>query len=69
MKPDFVIIGLVFSALATASGSHARDFPVLEGPYMGQTPPGMTAEVFAPGIVSTEAWEVEGVFAPGMDEF
>ncbi len=69
MKSAFAFIGLVFSALATTSGSHARDFPVLEGPYMGQTPPGMTAAVFAPGIVSTEAWELEGVFAPGMHEF
>lgn len=36
---------------------------------MGQTPPGMTAEPFAPGIVSKEGWELEGVFAPGMKEF
>ncbi len=25
----------------------------LRGPYLGQTPPGMTPEIFAPGIVST----------------
>ena len=29
------------------------DFPVLKGPYLGQTPPGMKAEIFAPGIIST----------------
>jgi hypothetical protein len=69
MKSGFAFIGLVFLALATISASHGRDFPVLKGPYMGQTPPGMTAEAFAPGIVSTEAWEIEGVFAPGMREF
>lgn len=45
------------------------DFPPLEGPYMGQKPPGMIAEPFAPGIVSTEGWELEGVFAPDMKEF
>jgi hypothetical protein len=28
-------------------------FPKLSGPYLGQKPPGSTAEVFAPGIVST----------------
>jgi hypothetical protein len=44
-------------------------FPPLEGPYMGQKPPGMTAEPFAPGIISKEGWELEGVFAPGMKEF
>ena len=36
---------------------------------MGQTPPGMIAETFAPGIISREGWEVEGVFAPDMKEF
>jgi hypothetical protein len=45
------------------------DFPLMEGPYMGQKPPGMVAEPFAPGIISKEGWELEGVFAPGMKEF
>ncbi len=45
------------------------DFPLLAGPYMGQKPPGMVAEPFAPGIISKEGWELEGVFAPGMKEF
>ena len=45
------------------------EFPVLDGPYMGQSTPGMTAEPFAPGIISREGWELEGVFAPGMNEF
>ncbi|MCU0461358.1 MAG: hypothetical protein MUF36_05000 [Bacteroidales bacterium] len=29
------------------------DFPVLSGPYLGQTPPGSAPKVFASGIVST----------------
>lgn len=45
------------------------NFPVIKGPYLGQKPPGLTPEIFAPGIVSTEHWELEGVFAPGMKEF
>lgn len=45
------------------------NFPLIEGPYMGQEPPGMIAEPFAPGIISKEGWEIEGVFAPGMKEF
>lgn len=44
-------------------------FPVIKGPYMGQKPPGLVAQPFAPGIISKEGWEVEGVFAPGMKEF
>jgi hypothetical protein len=30
------------------------DFPVLKGPYLGQEPPGMTPEVFGPGIISVD---------------
>lgn len=56
--------------LIISSKSYSRDaLPVLEGPYLGQNPPGMMAEPFAPGIISTEGWELEGVFAPGMKEF
>ena len=44
-------------------------FPELSGPYMGQTPPGNIAEPFAPGIISGRGWQVQGTFAPGMQEF
>lgn len=54
---------------APHSNESQFNFPPLEGPYMGQKPPGMVAEPFAPGIISTEGWEVEGVFAPGLNEF
>lgn len=30
--------------------TRTSDFPVLKGPYLGQNPPGMKAEVFDPGI-------------------
>lgn len=69
MNPSFAVIGLTFSALLLSTASYSEVFPVLEGPYMGQTPPGMVAEPFAPGIISKEGWELEGVFAPGMKEF
>ena len=42
---------------------------VLEGPYLGQKPPGLTPEPFAPGIVTTKGLEDGGVFSPDMDEF
>jgi hypothetical protein len=38
------------------------DFPVLSGPYLGQLPPGLTPEIFAPGIVCTEKNEGYLVF-------
>ena len=47
-----------------------EDFPVLKGPYLGQKPPGMTPEVFAIGIVSTEDnHEFSCTFSPDGREF
>jgi len=43
---------LVFSI--SQAQKKVSDFPVLKGSYFGQKPPGMTPEVFAPGILSTE---------------
>ena len=37
--------------------------------YLGQKPPGLTPERFAPGVVSTAAIEINGVFAPDFREF
>ena len=43
---------LVFcSSVCFAQG---KEFPHLEGSYLGQKPPGMNPEIFAPGFVSTE---------------
>lgn len=65
-------------------GSHQTAFPMtgvravtwlsnlnkpVKGPYLGQTPPGSTPEVFAPGIVSTEHFSYGGTFAPDMKAF
>jgi hypothetical protein len=38
-------------------------------PYLGQPVPGLTPALFAPGIVSTDAVELNGVFTPDMREF
>src|ERR687892_603831 len=38
-------------------------------PYVGQPVPGLTPERFAPGLVSTEAIELNGVFSPAQREF
>jgi len=47
-----------------------HDFPVLEGSYMGQKPPGKTAELFAPGIISTlEMPEMCAAFTKDGKEF
>ncbi len=57
-------------SLVMLGNSYAEDkLPLLKGPYLGQEPPGLEPEVFAPGIISTDAWEVSGVFSPDMNEF
>jgi hypothetical protein len=38
-------------------------------PYFGQPVPGLTPELFAPGIVKTDAIEFNGVFSPDGREF
>jgi Tol biopolymer transport system component len=43
--------------------------PLLKGPYLGQKPPGITPEVFAPGFVSTPAHEFSCSFTPDGKEF
>jgi len=70
MKRVCTSIVLLFSVLIMSGRSYSQDeFPVLEGPYLGQEPPGLIAEVFAPGIVQTKYFEAFGVFTPDMKEF
>lgn len=62
-------VALFLTSVAVSMGGLAGDeHPVLEGPYLGQTPPGMTPEVFAPGIISTDGWEYGVVFSPSLTE-
>ncbi len=64
-----ILVSLLMSFSVLGAGSHAGDeLQTLEGPYLGQTPPGMTPEVFAPGVISTNGWEYGAVFAPNMKE-
>jgi len=65
-----ISIVLLFSILAFSSNSYGQDeSPVLEGNYLGQKPPGLTPEVYAPGIISTEHHEWGAIFSPDMKEF
>jgi len=56
------LAGLLAAGTPSPKGDPAR-------PYLGQEPPGMTPEVFAPGLVSTAAWEAAGTFSPDGREF
>ena len=37
---------------------------VLTGPYLGEQPPGLVPAIFAPGVVSTAAFELNSAFTP-----
>lgn len=37
--------------------------------YLGQNPPGLIPEPFAPELVTTANWEYSGVFSPDLHEF
>lgn len=46
-----------------------NDFLKLKGPYFGQNPPGMTPELFAPGIMNSEVgYHSSIIFSPDLKE-
>lgn len=70
MNSTYRVMTGIVCMLVISSKSYSQDgFRVLSGPYLGQKPPGLVAEAFAPGVISKEGWELQGVFAPGMKEF
>ena len=66
-KSILIACGLLAAAMACTA--QQADFPKLTGPYLGQKPPGMSPEIFAPGIVSTGLDELNSVFSPDGNEF
>jgi len=73
----FISVFVFTPFILTFIGSHAQneqqeinDFPILKGPYLGQKPPGMKPEIFAPGIVSRiDYFEHSSIYlTPKMDE-
>lgn len=71
MKKASIPLMLLLPALTAGCGSQDEGgFPPLAERYLGETPPGLTPEVFAPGVVNTEDnREVEGMFAADMTSF
>ena len=55
MKKLILIICMLL-VMAITIEAQQTDFPKLTGPYLGQKSPGMTPEIFAPGIVSTDMY-------------
>ena len=70
MKSLYISIVLLLCVLITNSKVHSQNEVTNHtGPYLGQEPPSLTPEVFAPGIISTKGWEYGVVFAPSLKEF
>jgi len=63
-----MLLFIFFSLYQAQEKKDKSDFPVLKGPYLGQKPPGMTPEIFAPGIVSTDLPEFSCCVSPDARE-
>ncbi len=69
---DIIFSALVFVLLSNACNtkpSKENHVSAEQSPYLGQNPPGLKPEPFAPGIVTTEGWEYCGGFTPDLKEF
>jgi len=66
-----ILAGVLIINACTTKKKHSKDSDSLtiESPYLGQKPPSLTPEPFAPNMVTTKRWEYGGVFTPDMKEF
>jgi len=71
MKKKFFILGVfLLISVVVWNWAQYKKFPMQKGVYLGQRPPGATAEVFAPGIFSFIQGEYGIAFSPdGKDCF
>ncbi len=67
-KTVFVLAAMLLQSTLGFCQAEKKDFPVLQGPYLGQTLPGTTPEIFAPGIVCTGLSERDMAFTPDGGE-
>ncbi len=66
MKRLLSVIALLVAEVAVAQDN----WPTLEGPYLGQETPGLTPQVFAPGLISLDDQrELNSVFSPNGRTF
>lgn len=68
VRPARAVVLTFVVVLLAATCSQTRHAATPTGPYLGQTPPGPTATLFAPGLVSTGLGELNTAFTPTGDE-
>ena len=70
IKLSILVFILFLSACKTdKSNTKENDSSKKEILYLGQKPPGLIPEPFAPGLVTTQGWEYYGDFTPDLKEF
>ena len=67
MKSKVILIIVLFYAFLGVY-AHKEEFPVLNDDYLGQKPPAMTPEIFAPGVVTTDKSESAIAVSPDLKE-
>ena len=63
------IVLLICISFANWASAQQNDLPLFKGSYLGQKPPGLIPEVFAPGFISTDKSELNSVFSLDGKEF
>lgn len=67
MKIGMSGLAIIGVGMTVGTIVNATNGPTLD--YMGQAPPGLEPRIFAKGIISTPARELNSVFSPGGDLF
>ena len=72
MRPQSLLLVLLLTGAGCEDASMRQDTaeaaPTPTGPYLGQTPPGIEPELFAPGLVSTGMHTRDMAMSPEGDE-
>ena len=66
MKKVYVLLVLISSIFLSACTPKKQDS---KDTYLGQKPPGLVPELFAPDMIDTEYREAEAAFTPDLKEF
>ena len=68
IKKHICVMSVLLVAVPSLTAQQ-QNFPKLTGPYLGQKPPGLTPELFAPGIITTPFNEAYPSFTKTGKEF
>jgi len=69
MKTTILISAVLLLLRTILFAQNNTGTATLTGPYVGQKPPGMVPEIFAPGIISTQNHEFSCCLSPDGKEF